>query len=255
MPKTKRALFFLHLLLFLAACLPQARLLAVSTVAERQVAVDGLAVSVRYGADVTTTFGYDGLRRRVSAMALSTIACNFAELSGIGYSDATPDISYAYNRVGKLSQVTDAAGTRTFAYNSAFDEVSETVTGLYSKTLTRAYTSTGFKGKKQGLSIGNVSHYSYGYDTYGRMNQITIPSVGMLRDATSRCWSVSRNRTTRGGTGRRPPRLRDYENEDRILKKLEIQTIQLDKETEQMIRHWRRHKDVLEVIRQLLMLV
>jgi len=28
MPKTKRALFFLHLLLFLAACLPQARLLA-----------------------------------------------------------------------------------------------------------------------------------------------------------------------------------------------------------------------------------
>ena len=39
----------------------------------------------------------------------------------------------------------------------------------------------------------------------------------MLRDATSRCWSVSRNRTTRGGTGRRLPRLRDYENEDRIL--------------------------------------
>ena len=28
MPKTKRALFFLHLLLSLAACLPQARLLA-----------------------------------------------------------------------------------------------------------------------------------------------------------------------------------------------------------------------------------
>ena len=56
----------------------------------------------------------------------------------------------------------------------------------------------------------------------------------MLRDATSRCWSVSRNRTTRGGPGRRPPRLRDYENEDRILKKLEIQTIQPDKETEEM---------------------
>ena len=98
------------------------------------------------------------------------------KLIGIDYSDTTPDITYAYNRVGKLAQVTDVVGTRTFAYNAALDEVSETITGLYSKILTRTYTSTGFKGKKQGLSIGNVSHYTYGYDIYGRMNQVTIPS-------------------------------------------------------------------------------
>ena len=100
----------------------------------------------------------------------------FGELTGIDYSDSTPDITYAYNRFGKLSQVTDVVGTRTFAYNAALDEVSETITGLYGKTLTRAYTSTGFKGKRQGLFIDNISNYTYGYDTYGRMNQITIPS-------------------------------------------------------------------------------
>ena len=100
----------------------------------------------------------------------------FGEMTGIDYSDSTPDITYAYNRVGKLSQVTDVVGTRTFAYNATLDEVSETITGLYGKTLTRAYTSTGFKGRKQGLSIDNVSHYAYGYDTYGRMDRITIPS-------------------------------------------------------------------------------
>ena len=100
----------------------------------------------------------------------------FGELTGIDYSDSTPDITYSYNRVGKLAQVTDVVGTRTFAYNATMDEVSETITGLYSKTLTRTYTSTGFKGRKQGLSIDNVSSYTYGYDTYGRMNQITIPS-------------------------------------------------------------------------------
>ena len=100
----------------------------------------------------------------------------FGELIGIDYSDSTPDITYSYNRIGKLSQVTDAVGTRTFAYNAELDEVSETITGLYSKTLTRTYTGTGFKGKKQGLSINNVSHYSYGYDTYGRMDRITTPS-------------------------------------------------------------------------------
>ena len=100
----------------------------------------------------------------------------FGELIGIDYSDSTPDITYSYNRVGKLSQVTDVVGTRTFAYNATLDEISETITGLYGKTLTRTYTSTGFKGRKQGLSIDNVSHYAYGYDQYGRMNQISIPS-------------------------------------------------------------------------------
>ncbi|MGN0847406.1 MAG: hypothetical protein ACI4RA_08505, partial [Kiritimatiellia bacterium] len=100
----------------------------------------------------------------------------FGELTGVDYSDSTPDIAYAYNRAGKLSQVTDAAGTRTFAYNNTLDEISETITGLYSKTLSRTYTSTGFKGKRQGLSIDNISHYTYDYDPYGRMDQITIPS-------------------------------------------------------------------------------
>ena len=111
----------------------------------------------------------------------------FGEQTGIDYSDSTPDIAYAYNRFGKLSQVTDAVGTRTFTYNATLDEVSESITGLYSKTLTRTYTSTGFKGRKQGLSIDNVSLYAYGYDTYGRMNKITTASgsFGYTRLANS----------------------------------------------------------------------
>ena len=108
---------------------------------------------------------------------VTTYAYNlFGELTGIGYSDGTPGVTYTYNRAGKLSQVTDVVGTRTFAYNPALDEVSETITGLYGKTLARAYTSTGFKGRRQGLSVDNVSHCTYGYDAYGRMNRITIPS-------------------------------------------------------------------------------
>ncbi|WP_205572084.1 RHS repeat domain-containing protein [Akkermansia muciniphila] len=38
-------------------------------------------------------------------------------LVGISYSDATPGQSFAYNHLGQLTQITDAAGTRTFAYN------------------------------------------------------------------------------------------------------------------------------------------
>ena len=38
-------------------------------------------------------------------------------LTGISYSDATPGQSFAYDHLGQLTQITDAAGTRTFAYN------------------------------------------------------------------------------------------------------------------------------------------
>ncbi|MCL6676351.1 DUF2778 domain-containing protein [Akkermansia muciniphila] len=38
-------------------------------------------------------------------------------LVGISYSDATTGQSFAYDHLGNLTQITDAAGTRTFAYN------------------------------------------------------------------------------------------------------------------------------------------
>ncbi len=38
-------------------------------------------------------------------------------LTGISYSDATPGQSFAYDHPGQLTQITDAAGTRTFACN------------------------------------------------------------------------------------------------------------------------------------------
>ena len=38
-------------------------------------------------------------------------------LVGISYSDATPGQSFVYDHLGQLTQITDASGTRTFAYN------------------------------------------------------------------------------------------------------------------------------------------
>lgn len=147
----------------------------------------GLLISKAYADGYGTSYTYtvDGkpatrtwARKDAQGNELVTVYSynQFGELTAIDYSDSTPDITYAYNRFGKLSQVTDVVGTRTFAYNATLDEVSETIAGLYVKTLTRTYTSTGFKGQKKGLSIDNIPHYTYGYDTYGRMNQLTIPS-------------------------------------------------------------------------------
>ena len=142
-----------------------------------KVYADGYGPSYTYTADSRLATRTWARKDAQGDDLVTTYAYNlFGELTCVGYSDSTPDVTCAYNRAGKLSQVTDVVGTRTFAYNATMDEASETVTGLYGKTLTRAYTSTGFKGRRQGLSVDNVSHYAYGYDAYGRMDRITIPS-------------------------------------------------------------------------------
>ena len=52
---------------------------------------------------------------RMSKHSSCLIHRNF--LVGISYSDATPGQSFAYDHLGQLTQITDAAGTRTFACN------------------------------------------------------------------------------------------------------------------------------------------
>ena len=54
--------------------------------------------------------------------------------------------------------------------------ISETVSGIYNKTLTRTYTTAFGKGKVLSMSIGNVNNYTYDYDTYGRLNKIATPA-------------------------------------------------------------------------------
>lgn len=107
-----------------------------------------------------TTFSYNAL----------------GSLLKVDYSDATPDITITYNRIGQPVTVQDAAGTRNFAYNANLGLISETVSGIYNKTLTRTYTTTFGKGKVLSMSIGNVNNYTYDYDTYGRLNKIATPA-------------------------------------------------------------------------------
>lgn len=54
--------------------------------------------------EVTTTYGYDS---------------NTGELTGQDYSDSTPDVTFAYNRLGQLDSVTDHTGTWDYVYDAA----------------------------------------------------------------------------------------------------------------------------------------
>jgi RHS repeat-associated protein len=101
---------------------------------------------------------------------------NTGELTGIDYSDSTPDVTFSYNRLGQQNTVTDVVGTRTFSYNAALQLTSEAIAGgLYSKTIARAYQDgTGVPGRYAGVAIPADGYsVSHGYDAYGRPGSMT----------------------------------------------------------------------------------
>ena len=70
---------------------------------------------------VVTSYAYDGWNQLLSTT----------------YSDDTPSVTYAYDVLGRPVSATDAAGTTTTAYDVYGDISSESVSGLYNKTLSR----------------------------------------------------------------------------------------------------------------------
>ncbi|MFO7607499.1 MAG: DUF2235 domain-containing protein [Desulfurivibrionaceae bacterium] len=94
-----------------------------------------------------------------------------AELTDIDYSDTTVDVSFSYNRLGRQATITDAAGSRTFAYKDTLQLESEAITGLYNKTLTRQYDTL---GRNSGVTVGTEYSTAYGYDpATGRMASVS----------------------------------------------------------------------------------
>ena len=83
----------------------------------------GLLATRTSARDIVTTYTYDG----------------WGQLLATNYSDDTPPITYAYDAMGRQTQVVDAVGTTTFVYNAFGDVVSESNL----RTLTRHYDTFG----------------------------------------------------------------------------------------------------------------
>ena len=104
---------------------------------------------------ITTTYSYDTI----------------GQLTNTVYSDSTPSVPIAYNRLGQKTQVIDASGTNTFAYNSLLQLTNETQ--LASFDLSRSYDSL---GRSTGLTLNPVDpvyHVKYSYDDVGRFSSVS----------------------------------------------------------------------------------
>ncbi len=105
---------------------------------------------------------------------------NGTDLRAIKYSDGTPDIHFAYTRLGQKHTVNDAGGTTTYVYRpnmptKLFSEASGTE--LYAEPKTVTYTEDDY-GRSSGFQIGTTADpdqdyaVGYGYDAVGRLAHV-----------------------------------------------------------------------------------
>lgn len=88
------------------------------------------------------------------------------QLTNIAYSAATPDVSFAYDRLGRQTAVVDGTGTRGFAYDS-FLQLREETNWLVN--IERAYDAY---GRPQTVDLGEFE-VRYDYDAHGRFASVT----------------------------------------------------------------------------------
>jgi len=99
----------------------------------------------------TTTYNY------------STGLTATGELSSIDYSDTTPDVSYTYMRTGAPYQITDATGTRTFAYRSDLQLDTETLDATFYGAGRKIRAS--YEDGSSGTVNGRANGYRFGTDS------------------------------------------------------------------------------------------
>ena len=102
------------------------------------------------------------------------------------YSDSTTPRSYAYNHLGQLTQVTDAAGIRSIGYNTYGEQETDSLlaggkTHLITETRDAMGRSTGYVYSKDGSTQQTVTT---GYGSDGRIN-----SAGFLHGGVERQFS------------------------------------------------------------------
>ena len=141
----------------------------------------GVLLSKTYtdGKGLAYTYTDDGrLATRTNARGIVTTYAYDAwgQLLSVDYADATPDIAYTYDAMGRQTSASDAAGTTIFTYDAFGQLTAEQVSGLYFKTLTRHWDAF---GRNVGYSVDGERKQSITYD----------PATGRLATMGDFAWA------------------------------------------------------------------
>ena len=117
--------------------------------------------------DLKTTYSYDS---------------NTGAMSSVDYSDTvdSPDVSFTYRRTGELSGVANAdllATDHSFDFSQWPEQITETISGLYSASIVRSYDATAGR-RPVGVVVGSEYDLDYYYNaSTGELNRVTGPGL------------------------------------------------------------------------------
>ncbi|MEI6809845.1 MAG: RHS repeat-associated core domain-containing protein, partial [bacterium] len=113
---------------------------------------DGKLATRTWARGVVTTYSWDSL----------------GQMTNIDYSSSAPNVSFAFNRIGQQTTITDGTGSRAFTYNDQLQLAAETnaLAGIQ-----RGYDSL---GRSSGFSLADGSYaVQYSYSGVGRFAGIS----------------------------------------------------------------------------------
>ncbi len=100
---------------------------------------------------------------------------NAGDMSGVDYSDATPDVTYTYDRLGRQKTIAHNGTITTFTYNEAGLVLTESYSGgtLSGLSVTNGYDQYLRRTNLTTLNGSTVlARTSYGYDTASRLKTV-----------------------------------------------------------------------------------
>ncbi len=142
----------------------------------------GRLVNKRYPDNTGPSYTYTAAGRmstrswaRTPAVSVTYTLNNAGEVSFVNYSDATPDVTMTYDRLGRASSVADGAGTRTFAYHASGQLQNENYTaGLLDGTgVTRTFDTLDRLASVSANAATTLVSTAYGYDPASRLKSVT----------------------------------------------------------------------------------
>jgi len=116
---------------------------------------------------LTTSYDYDAL----------------GQLAGIAYSDNTPDVAFAYDRLGRMVSVTDASGTRVFTHDPDGKILSDTLSASGQEfALLESHDTF---GRNTGYTLSNtvsgvtslIAGITQGYDALGHISEVSVSGI------------------------------------------------------------------------------